>query len=103
MPATGDLINRFTTYVIDPAILLVFSAGLLLFIWGIVEFLWSLKDGEGHNEGKMHMVWGIVGMLVMVSVYGIVALIDNTFGLNISNPDVSRIQNVNPGANFFGQ
>lgn len=103
MPATADLVNRFTTYIIDPAILLVFTAGFLLFVWGIVEFLWGLRSGEASNEGKMHMLWGIAGMLVMVSVYGIVALIDNTFGLDISNPDVSRIQNVNPGANFFGQ
>lgn len=89
---------------IDPMILIVFTAGFLLFVWGIVEFLLSLREGgEGQSEGKQHMLWGIIGMLVMVSVYGIISLIDNTFGLDISNPDVSRIQNVNPGANFFGQ
>ena len=31
------------------------------------------------------MLWGIVGMLIMVSVYGILSLLDNTFGLGTFN------------------
>jgi len=47
------------------------------------------------------MVYGLIGMLIMVSVYGIIALIVNTFGLNVSSTDVSRINNVQVG-NPFG-
>lgn len=103
MTPASDLINKFVSYVIDPAILLVFTAGFLVFVWGIVEFLWELKEGAGHEKGVQHMIWGMVGMLIMVSVYGLIALIDNTFQLDIANPDVSRIHNVQPGANFFGE
>ena len=94
--------NRIVDYIIDPALLIIFALGFLLFVYGLVEFLWKI-NGEGDtNEGKKHMVWGIVGMLIMVSVYGILDLIDNTFGLDFSNPDVSRINNISVPPNLFG-
>ena len=96
--------NRVVTYIIDPALLVIFALGFLLFTYGLVEFLWKI-NGEGDTaEGKKHMVWGIVGMLIMISVYGILDLIDNTFGLDFSNPDVSRMNNITlPGNLFTGQ
>jgi hypothetical protein len=94
MNGASNLVGKFVTYIIDPAILVVFALGFFLFIWGLVEFLYKLNQGGDNKEGKQHMIWGIVGMLIMVSVYGIVALMDNTFSLNIRNPDVGRIDNI---------
>lgn len=93
--------HRIVTYIIDPALLLIFALGFLLFVYGLVEFLWKI-NGEGDTkEGKQHMIWGIVGMLIMISVYGILDIIDNTFGLDFSNPDASRINSVVVPSNLF--
>lgn len=90
-----QLLQNFQTYIIDPAILLIFTAGFLVFLWGLVQFMWHLKDGADHNEGVQHMLWGVVGMFIMVSVWGIMTLIANTIGADISNPaDTSRLENV---------
>ena len=97
MAATENLIGRFVTYIIDPAILVVFSFGFLIFMWGLVQFLVNVENSSKREEGKQHMLWGIVGMLIMVSVYGIIALLDNTFqlgALNGGNFDVNRAGNV---------
>lgn len=102
MNAANNLVSKFVDVIIDPAILVVFAAGFFLFVWGLVQFLWKLDEGA-ESSGKQHMLWGIVGMLIMVSVYGIITLIDTTFDLNISNPDVSRMDNVVAPANFTGQ
>lgn len=98
----GNLIDRIVTYIIDPIILLIFAAGFFLFVWGLVQFIWKLDEGA-QNDGKQHMLWGIIGMMIMVSVYGIITLIDETFDLNISNPDLGRANNITAPANFFGQ
>jgi len=104
LDAGVDLLDRIVDYVIDPAVKVVFTLGLFFFLWGFVEFLWKLKDGQVSEDGKNHMVYGLVGMLIMVSVYGIISLVMNTFGIDPDTAtDVSRIQNVNPGVNFFGQ
>ena len=99
MNAVTTLIGKFVTVIVDPAILLVFTAGFFLFLWGLVTFIFKLDQGGDHKEGKDHMLWGLAGMLVMVSVYGILAIIDNTFHLESANPDMTRIPNVTTGIN----
>lgn len=94
MNSSQTLIGKFVTFIIDPAILVVFSLGFFLFVWGLIEFLWRLNSGGDNKEGKQHMIWGIVGMLIMISVYGIIAMLDNSFNLDIRNPDISRAGNI---------
>ena len=103
MNAASDVVSRFVDLIIDPAILVIFTFGFFLFIWGLVQFLWNLDEGGENAAGKQHMLWGIVGMLIMVSVFGILNIIDNTLGLNAANPDVSRINNVTAPPLFYGQ
>lgn len=99
MDAAQALVGKVVTLIINPAILVVFSLGFFLFVWGLVQFLRSLNTGGNTDEGKQHMLWGVVGMLIMVSVYGIIALISNTLGLGVTpgqpyNPDTSRLQSI---------
>lgn len=92
---TGDqLLGNLWTYVVDPAMLLLFTAGFLVFIYGLTKFLWQLKDGHGYDEGVNHMLWGIIGMFIMVSVWGIINLIINTIGEDPRKPDPSRLNSV---------
>src|SRR3989344_8700437 len=102
MPALSNILERFVDLIINPAILLVFSAAFFLFMWGLVMFMIHLNSGEPKQEDKDHMLWGIVGMFVMVSVWGIIGLIENTFGIGRAGGfDASRIENVSPVPGFF--
>ncbi len=95
---TGEqLLRNFVTYIIDPAILVIFTAGFFLFVWGLVQFLMNLDKGSENEEGKQHMLWGIVGMFVMASVFGIITLLNNTFDLDAfsGTPDMSRLPDIN--------
>jgi uncharacterized membrane protein HdeD (DUF308 family) len=99
--AASNLIGRLVDYIINPAILLIFAAGFFLFVYGIVQFIWKLDEGA-QSEGKKHMLWGIVGMFIMVSFYGIIGLIDETFELDIGNPDMNRANLITSPVNFGG-
>ena len=81
MPVVSEILGRLQSEVLQPVMTVVFAAGFFLFIWGLVKFLWNVEDGSGQIEGKSHIVWGVVGMFVMVSIWSIIALLDNTFGL----------------------
>ncbi len=85
MQATAQIMERLNDLIIRPIILLVFAGGFFLFMWGLVTFLWNSKEGEIATDGKQHMLWGIVGMFVMVSVGGILTLILGTFGIDSQN------------------
>jgi len=74
------LVDGVNEYVINPLIAFLFSAGLILFFYGIVMFLRNREaNPEKSNEGRRHMVWGIIGMFIMASVFGILNTIVKTF------------------------
>lgn len=93
----AQLLENFTTYIINPAILVVFTAGFFLFVYGLVQFMLDLDKGANREQHIQHMIWGVVGMFVMASVYGILTLLDNTFDLDAfsAQPDMSRWQEIN--------
>ena len=73
------LVNNLTTAVVNPAILLLFGVALLFFMWGLVQFLIAQNTGgKDVKAGKQHMLWGTVGMFIMVAAFGILNLIQST-------------------------
>lgn len=61
---------------------IAFSLAVLFFFWGVAKFIFA--SGSGKDEGKKIMVWGVVAIFVMSSVWGIVAFISDTFNLEKS-------------------
>ncbi len=81
----NTLANKLSAVIINPLIELIFAAGLLVFIWGLVEFLWGLSaDTEKKESGKKHMLWGILGMFIMVAAYSILRIIGTTVNTPVS-------------------
>jgi hypothetical protein len=74
-----NLLNR---YILNPLIILVFAIAFLIFFWGIVSFINSDTSDTKRVEGKKKIVWGLVGMFIMFSAYGIIRLLLDTFGLS---------------------
>ncbi len=72
------LLNKISEVIINPIIFLLFAAGFVVFIWGLVQFVARLDNEEARATGGKHMLWGIIGMVIMVGVVGIVNIIQNT-------------------------
>lgn len=72
------LARNISSEIIQPLILLLFALALLYFFWGIAKFIGSVGSDEQRKEGRKHMLWGLIGMAIMISVYGIIELIENT-------------------------
>ncbi len=73
MLTTQTIASRLTNLIVNPLIALIFAAGLLVFFWGVIEFLLALNAGgtSSKEDGKKHMLWGLIGMFVMVAAYGL--------------------------------
>lgn len=75
------LVSKITVAILNPILALLFAAGLLVFMWGIVQFLIGLSgDSESKDDGKRHMLWGVIGMFVMVAAVAIVNLVASSIG-----------------------
>ena len=97
-------IDKIVENIFDPAVLLVFSLGFMIFVWGLVEFIANPADTTKKETGQKHMLWGIVGMFIMIAVGGIIALIDDTFDLRLRDARAgSSIERSAPAQpSFFG-
>jgi len=69
------LINRVVSSVINPLIYLMFGVALLFFVWGVVEMVAKADNESARAKGKQHIIWGLIGLVVMFSVFGLVNII----------------------------
>lgn len=74
---------------------LLLAIALLAFFWGLITYIWKSGDAEAQERGKNIMIAGIVGLFVMVSIWGIVGIIARTF--NISTGETQTAPKVNQG------
>ena len=80
----GEFLNKVSEAIVNPLIRLMFAAATIVFAWGIVQFISSAQSDEKREEGKRTMLWGIIGMFIMMTVYAIVAALLGTFGISNS-------------------
>ncbi|TRZ52383.1 hypothetical protein D4R99_02815 [bacterium] len=52
---------------------------VVAFFYGLALFLFNRESKTINERGKNIMVWGAVALFVMVSIWGIIGLLQNTF------------------------
>ncbi len=77
-----EALARINEVIIFPLMTFMLSVALLFFLWGAYEFVASADSDEGRTKGKLHMMYGIIGMLVMVSALAILNIALGTFGID---------------------
>jgi hypothetical protein len=73
--ASIPLLDNIKTQILNPLIYLAFAAAFLVFGYGVVEFIRHADSDEGRETGGRHILWGVVGMFIMASAFGIINLI----------------------------
>lgn len=75
------LVNTLIDFIINPLIWLLLILATLIFLWGTVQFIISTGSGneDGINAGKKHIVWGLVGLFIMLSSWGFIRIIGDFF------------------------
>lgn len=79
--ATIDSILAQVKVILNFVIGILFVLVTLYFIWGVIQYVSAAGDEEKLKNGKQHMLWGIIGMVVMAAAWGIVSIVMTTFGV----------------------
>lgn len=77
---TDKLIENILTNILNPFITLLIGVAVIYFLWGVFLFVRNADSSEERKKGGMHMLWGAVGLFIMVTSYGVVNLILGTLG-----------------------
>jgi hypothetical protein len=85
-PKIQDLLCYITGIINNSIIPLLFALALVMFVWGVIKFFIINSDEEAKRaEGKQFMIWGIIALAVMLSVWGLVGILKTTFGISVGS------------------
>ena len=92
----NDLVTRIVG-IGDVVIYLLAALAVVFIVYTSVIYFVKGKDGdENRHEAGMRIMWGIVGLFVIISIWGLVNILLNTFATNTTLPPNSL-----PSANFL--
>ena len=77
-----NLLFKLNKVILNPLIELSFIVALCVFLFGVMEFIFNADSQEKRSKGKQHMLWGIIGLLIMLTVFGVISLLTTTLGID---------------------
>jgi len=80
-----DVLKFFVDLINNYLVPLIISLALIYFLWGVAKYI--QKPDE---KGREMILWGLIGLFVMVSVWGLVNLLGGTFNLINTQPPMPR-------------
>ncbi len=82
--------------IVDILIPLTAALALLAFFWGLARFIYAISNGDddARDKGKNIMIWGIVALFVIVSVWGLVQFVGNALLDGNTGPTTQNIPGV---------
>jgi hypothetical protein len=76
--STKQLLENILSNIINPLVTLMVGVAVIYFLWGVFEFIRNAESSEERKKGGMHMLYGAIGLFIMVTAYGIISLIIGT-------------------------
>ena len=73
--------------ILEMVVPLLVTLGIIYFVWGIITYVIA-DDEEAKSSGRNRIIWGLVGLAVIVSMWGLVRLLTETAGVNNQTDDI---------------
>lgn len=72
-------LDKVNAAIINPLLILLFAIAFLVFFVGIFQFIRNSGEASERDVGKRKIVFGLIGMFIMFSAYGLIHFVLNTF------------------------
>jgi len=59
----------------------LFSVAIAVFVYGIIKYIASAGDAQKEKEARGYIVYGLIGLFVLVAFWALVTVVTSTFGL----------------------
>jgi len=82
----GGVLDFLTSLIQKSVFPLLIAIAMIVFIWGVINYITSAGDSAKRTEAIQYMIWGIVGLFVIVAFWGLLTILANTFGITIGIP-----------------
>jgi len=92
--AATRLVQGISREIVNPIVVVLFAFALVVFLWGVRRYIAHADDPEERAQGAQHILWGIIGMGLMVMSFAIARIVANTFGVAQDAQTKEDIENV---------
>ncbi len=74
--------NSILTVINQSLVPVLFAIAFIMFLWGVYKyFIIGATEDKKREEGRHFVLWSIIGFAVILSVWGLVAVVTSTFNL----------------------
>lgn len=80
--SVDTFIFKLNKFIFNPIIVFLITLAVVYFMYGIVEYVQGSTKEEARTKGQRHMLWGLIGLFIMVGVFFIMKLILGTIGID---------------------
>lgn len=85
-------IRKVNKEILNPLIALMFAIAAIYFAYGVFEFIKDSEKPDARETGKQHIIWGLIGMAIMGSVFFIMQLILGTLGIDQQQINIQEME-----------
>jgi hypothetical protein len=64
----------------------------LVFVLGVARFIKSAGSEKEIKDSKNLLIWGVIGLFVLVTIWGIISFLSNEFSFGGGNPVIPQVQ-----------
>ncbi len=92
------------TGILNAVVPFIIGLVVLVIIWGIFTYITKAGEEEKRAEAKKFILYGILGLFIMVSLWGFVGILVNTFGITgtINSGDIPKVPTICPPTGSTG-
>ena len=61
------LLDKINSAIVNPLIMLLMALALVYFVFGVYKFVAGSASSTERAIGAQHMIWGIIGLFIMLT------------------------------------
>lgn len=83
----GDFIDRLIG-LLNGVVPIIFGLSVVMFLYGLVVYITKAGDASNVKNATKYISFGLLGMFVMLSIWGLASILSGTFGLTVGIPQI---------------
>lgn len=81
--AANSLLDKIKAAILYPLMSLMLGIAILVFLWGVFEMVVHATDSEARSKGRQHIMYGIIGIVVMLSALTLLRIVGASVGVTV--------------------
>lgn len=90
--SVDSFVLNLNRVIINPLIVFLFALAAAFFLYGVFQFIANQDNEEKKTAGKSHMLYGILGMTIMMGVFFLMNTILRTLNITDINPEQGTVK-----------